>query len=119
MRNKGSLVLMELLVMVLIFALAAGWCLQVFVRADAISRRTDQLDEAVVLAQNAAELLKAGKGDPAAVAELCAQAQDRGYTLQIRKLDSGTPGLAQAEICVYRDQELLFSLQIGWQEVAS
>ena len=40
MKNRTSLVLMEQLVMVLVFALAAAVCLTVFAEADRISRET-------------------------------------------------------------------------------
>ena len=48
MKSKASLLLMEQLVMVLVFALAAALCLQVFLRADQISTeiRTVQTLEA-------------------------------------------------------------------------
>ena len=60
MRSKAPLVLMEQLVMVLVFALAAAVCLRLFVGAENIAQETARRDEAVIVAQNAAELLKAG-----------------------------------------------------------
>ena len=58
MRSKAPLVLMEQLVMVLVFALAAALCVQVFVLSDQTSRSHEARDRAVVAAQNAAENLK-------------------------------------------------------------
>lgn len=63
MRSKAPLALMEQMVMILVFALAAALCLQVFVFADQMSRRTAAIDRAVAECQNAAELLKASGGD--------------------------------------------------------
>ena len=60
MKSKATLVLMEQLVMLLVFALAAALCLNVFARADEISKQTARRDEAVLIAQNAAEILKSG-----------------------------------------------------------
>ena len=57
MRSKASLFLMEQLIMVLVFALAAALCLQVFVRAEEISLESARRDEAVIVARNAAELV--------------------------------------------------------------
>ena len=57
MKQKTSLLLMEQLVMILVFALAAARGLQIFAKADAISQETARRDRAVVLARNAAELL--------------------------------------------------------------
>ena len=59
MRSRSPLVLMEQLVMILVFALAAALCLQVFVFADRVSARSEQTDRAVLVCQNTAETLKA------------------------------------------------------------
>lgn len=60
MRSKAPLVMMEQVIMVLIFALAAALCLQTFVLAGKMSDRLEAENRAVVEAQNAAETLKAG-----------------------------------------------------------
>lgn len=65
MRSKSPLVLMEQLVMVLVFALAAALCLRVFAASDQMSKRNEAVDRAVVECQNAAEILKAAGGDMA------------------------------------------------------
>ena len=109
MKSRASLVLMEQLAMVLVFALAAALCLQGFVRADETACRTARRDEAVVIAQNAAELLKAG-GDPETALET------GEYCLEIRRIPTDIPGFAQAEVRVCRGEETLFTLQTGWQE---
>lgn len=63
MKNKAPLALMEQLVMVLVFALAAALCIQVFVFSDRTSRYNEARDRAVLEAQNAAEALKSGNDD--------------------------------------------------------
>lgn len=113
MKNKTSLLLMEQLVMILVFALAAALCLQAFAQAKTISRETERLDRAVTLAQNAAELLKATGGD----AELAEALGQDGYSLHITEKNPTVPGLAQAEIQVFFGETPLFSLETGWQEV--
>lgn len=141
MRNRTSLVLMEQLIMVLVFALAAALCLQVFSRADQISKETGRRDRAVTLVQNAAETVKACSGNPQETAELLGgslkaqqllvgyddqwnrteETADCEYLLEIRWMDAGTAGLGQAVISVYPEgapQELLFILMVAWQEVA-
>ena len=60
MKNKAPLALMELTIMLAVFALAAALCLQAFSTAERISRESETLDRAVLLAQNAAEELKSG-----------------------------------------------------------
>lgn len=114
MKHRTSLVLMEQLIMVLIFALAAALCLGLFVKADAISRETARKEEAVVLAQSAAELLK-HTGDPETVRR---ELDTKGFDLTIREKKTALPGLGEAEITVsFQDREL-FRLRTGWQEVA-
>lgn len=114
MKNKTSLLLMEQLVMVLVFALAAALCLTVFVKADQISRETIRRDEAVLLAQNAAQVLKATSGDKE---RAIATAAESGYRMEIERIDTQSL-LGQAEIRVWQEDELVFSLCVGWQEVA-
>lgn len=113
MKSKASLFLMEQLVMVLVFALAAALCLQVFLRADQISRKTASLDEAVMIAQNGAELLKAGVAPEMVENQLSSAA----FVVQIREEKSPIPGLLQAEIAVTFEQDVVFNLTVGYQEV--
>ena len=60
MKSKAPLVMMEQIVMVLIFALAAALCLQTFVLSDRISEKTEAKNRAAVECQNVAEIMKAG-----------------------------------------------------------
>ena len=70
MRSKTPLAMMEQLLMLLVFALAALVCLQVFVFSGQTSRRNEARDRAVLEAQNAAEELKSLRGDITLAAEL-------------------------------------------------
>lgn len=125
MKNRASLVLMEQLVMILVFALAAALCLQAFAGADQISRETARRDQAVVLAQNGAETLKACGGDLEEAAKLLGgvigedslTAQCDEWILNIELLPTEVPGLGQAQVSVMDGGQVLFSLNIGWQEV--
>ena len=65
MRSKAPLMMMEQMVMLLVFALAAALCLQAFVKSDGISRRSEARDRAVIAAQNAAEAIRYCGGDGA------------------------------------------------------
>ena len=71
MRSKAPLALMEQLVMVLVFALAAALCVQVFVLSGQTSRWNESRDRALVEAQNAAEILKGLSGDYEAACAAC------------------------------------------------
>lgn len=104
---------MELLVMILVFALAAALCLQAFAKAGEISDRTARMDAASILAQNVAEVLKATQGD----FEEAQGLSDGKFRLEIQRCATGIPGLGQAEIRVYFEEEALVSFCAGWQEV--
>ena len=58
MKSRAPLALMEQIVMVLVFALAAAICLQAFVASGKLSRQAEERGRAVVEAQNMAEALK-------------------------------------------------------------
>lgn len=126
MRSKASLMLMEQLIMVLVFALAAAACLGVFVKADGVSKETTLRDRAVVLAQNGAEVMKSCSGDMESAADILdGTADERGITvqdgeltMQIEKTASNVTGLGLAEVRVWRGDTTLFNLTVGWQEVA-
>ena len=81
MRSKSPLALMEQLVMVLVFALAAALCLRAFVLADQTSRYHADVDRSVLLCQNAAETLKA-TGLPMAEAQEAVMAEMGGILRQ-------------------------------------
>ena len=112
MKHKASLLLMEQLVMILVFAMAAALCLQLFAKSEDISTETARRDQAVILARNGAELLKA-TGDPAAAEALGTE----GYRVTVASLPAAVPGLACARIDVCFEETPLFSLETGWQEV--
>lgn len=63
MRSKAPLALMEQLVMLLVFALAAALCLQAFVYSDLLSRKGEARDRASVLCQSVAEVVRTNGGD--------------------------------------------------------
>lgn len=113
MKSRASLVLMEQLVMVLVFALAAALCLRLFAGAYETSEEIARRDEAVVLAQTAAELLKQS-GDPDKVLE---RLDSGGYELKIQKETTEIPNFGQAKITVFQEETELFALTTGWQEV--
>ncbi len=127
-RGKTSLLLMEQLVMLLVFALAAALCLRAFVYSDRLSRQMEARDRAADLVQNAAETVRATGGDvEAALAQLSGVAPGQrdgfgyfvhygedwealsyegrplspAYILRARKLDSGVAGLGAAEVEAY------------------
>ena len=98
--------LMELLVMILVFSVAAAACLGIFAEARLLSEDTARLDRAVVLARNAAERLKAGYDLP----------DPEDLTLTAETLPGQIPGLRQVRITVTYNNDPVFRLDTGWQE---
>ena len=137
MKNKSTLVLMEQMIMILVFALTAALCLKAFVQADRISLKTERQTQASFLAQNAAETMKACRGDLETAAQML-DGQIIGDTLQIRYDRKGIPvkendthtfllqitkttvpapggDLGAAEVCVSAVGDPLLTLQILWR----
>lgn len=125
MRNKAPLALLEQILMLLIFALAAVICLRVFLWSDDASRQSTRRDDALVHAQTMVETMKAHGGDfAAAAAALGGTVEDgalvvehEGYTLRAEK-EAPTPYLGRAEIVAEAASDILFTLPIAWQEVS-
>lgn len=138
MRSKAPLAMMEQIVMLLVFALAAALCLRAFVTSDELSRDSEARDRAAVLCQNAAEAVRGAGGDLEKAAERLGAAHteeggalsiryngdwtssdssDWTYSLWIRPVDSGVDGLGKASVSVTgEDGGTLFELNIAWQE---
>lgn len=62
MKSKAPLALMEQMVMLLVFALAAALCLQAFVKSDQISLKSQTRSNAAFAAQNTAEVIRYNGG---------------------------------------------------------
>lgn len=62
MKSKAPLALMEQMVMLLVFALAAALCLQAFVKSDQISLKIQVKSNAALKAQNTAEVIRHSGG---------------------------------------------------------
>ena len=139
MKSKAPMALIEQLIMIMVFALAAAICLRGFVMADQISQHSRDLDNAVLLAQNTAETLKACGDVDQAVKTLGGEItqmmwcsfyyedlspapnrENAFYEVDTLPGYSGVDGLGQANVAVYRHDgnEPLFDLTVCWQEVA-
>ena len=141
MKSKAPLLLMEQMVMLLVFALAAALCLQAFVKSDDISQNSENRDRALQEAQCVAETVRHCKGDMACAAELLktpypydgegspleihynedwslCDTREYVFCLRVQAVDSGTDGLGRASVEVVSadDQTTIIELQVAWQE---
>ena len=138
MRSKTPLILMEQVVMVLVFALAAALCLRVFAFSNQMSERSKDVDNAVLLAQNTAEMIKACGGVEEATEVMGGKIRQTlwstyydadmkpvpdqvsaYYEVNALPENSDVKGLGRANIEVVRfsEEEALFSLTVAWREV--
>lgn len=69
-RSKSSLFLIEILAVILLFALSAGVCLRLFFQSRQISRESINLSRASLEVQSAADCYKALDGDIDGAAEI-------------------------------------------------
>ena len=120
MRSKTPLVLMEQLVMVLVFAMAAAICLQVFSLSDRLSKENEAKAEAALLAQNTAEELKSSYGEALLdweEADGIYYMEEEGYRVQVQAEETEISGLRKVELQVWQEEEVLFEIPVAWQEV--
>ena len=108
MKGKGSLALMEQLVMLLVFALAAALCLQVFVKSDQMSKDSEAADHAMVLCQSVAETIRSEGGS--AEEAIAAAMEKFGGNVPYGILYNQDWSLAQAEP---QSDGLAFDMQNG------
>lgn len=145
MRNKAPLALMEQMVMILVFALAAALCLQAFVQSDELSGESEARDRAVLLCQTVAESIKAEHGDLSTAAQelgitygayaqeepefsvhynedwTISHTREYAYVLTVREEASDDPALGKAMVTVRSapDGTEIFGLKIAWQREVS
>lgn len=134
MKSKIPLLLMEQIVMLLVFALAAALCLQAFVLSDRISAESRNRDRAATLVQEAAETVRHCGSVSGAAGILDAEYADgalclyfdeswqpggTGYILTAEEIPGGLPGLGRARVwvepCTGSDKAL-FEVTVAWQE---
>ena len=144
MKSKAPLALMEQMVMLLIFALAAALCLQAFVKSDKISLRSEAKSRAALAAQDIAEILRHDGRDMESVLsyaeevlggnytgdKLCIYydenwniTQEEGaYCLSVQEVAVEEQDLQKASVQVKsrepEKEELLFELEAAWLEVS-
>lgn len=110
MRSKASLQLIEQLIMILVFGVAAALCLRIFVKSAEISQQTVCQDAAVQIACNGAELYKQGSDPYAAL-------QNTHFSLEITENTEDIPYFESVNIAVSCECGVHFSLTAGRQEV--
>lgn len=87
-KSKSALFLMELIIVILFFALTSAVCMQVFVKAHQLAGDTQDLNRAILFANNASEVFYEFGDDTQKTEELLAASFDLpgySYTLEFSK----------------------------------
>jgi len=128
--HRSNTLLVEIVIVILFFALAQTVVLQVFARAQQINRNAVILNHALMRAEDAAETLAAGDDAEEALVSLGFAADreaygltdEEGYRLaaSINRLTQAEGVLTTVELTAYRDDTLLFTLPaVQYREVSA
>lgn len=126
MKNKTALLLIELALLVAVFAVAAAVCLRLFAWADTTAKEDARRDTALLHAQNAAQEIKRSQGDLEQAAQRMGgevkaglwelQLED-GALLRAESWETECDYLGMARITVLgSDGSVLAQLDACWQE---
>lgn len=122
MRDRATLALTELCVLLLVFSMAAALCLKAFVWSAERVRENRQLALAAILAQNEAERLKSCRSAAAEMREFDADGNptdDGGcYRLTVAPESGGLLSGAEITVADGEGRELC-RLTVLWQEVCA
>ncbi len=125
MKSKATLTMIELLIMLPVFALAAALCLRAFATADRMSDDSAALDSAVTQCQNAAELLKGSGGDYDYAADILGGEWDgdvltvkcEEYTLHVEPAAGENELMGEADIRALDEAGgEIFAISAAWQK---
>lgn len=136
MRSKAPLVLIEQIIMLLVFSIAAAICVRAFVYADQLSLEKELRDQAIIKAQTVAETYKYYSGnaenalnDIGGIIEnnkwitywdgrwnICDDSQSQ-YKIVVTNEKNNVKGLGTAELKVFSiDGKQIIILPVAWQE---
>ena len=136
MKRSASLILVELLIMLTVFAVSAALCLRAFVWSDNKAKECAAKDFALMQTQNAAETLKHCRGDFSQAAQNYGgwwdgtswdifyddswnvTGEEAVYILRVVPQTDETNCLGKAKLTlVDREDTVLAELSVCWQEV--
>lgn len=122
-KHHSGVFMMEMIAVVFFFILCAGICIQTFVKADSMSKKAADLNQAVLIAQSVAEVWKK-EGAEGLLERL--EAEDQGEVYAMAFDQSGDPRKEEAvffvqaqtaepgrlEVTVSRQKQELFTLSV-------
>lgn len=126
MNRRRTLTLIEIAVMLLIFALAAALCMDCFAGTERKARESICRDRAIMEVQNAAEVLRHCGGNFEAAADRHGGTWDGKrwtldfgeYQILVQPENTQIPYLGGARLEAVYGKQVLFAMDLRWQEVA-
>ena len=113
--KRSSMFLLELMAMVLIFSLCATVCMRMIGSSWAMSEQSEQLTEAVYLAESAAAHIQSGSSPDMLGLPGGEALAGEGYVLDSEEI-SNENGLCVARISVTFENELIYALDVTYEE---
>lgn len=123
-RSKAPLALMEQVIMVLVFAMAAVLCIQAFVVAGQFSKESNGIDKAAIVGQTMAELAKSQRGQVQEEIYYTTdwEVTDEAYGVYLvrfhKNATDGLLGSGTVTVTRIEDNKELFAINAAWQEGA-
>ena len=115
--SKSAVFVFELMIIILVFALAAAVCTRTFAASYSISKESHELTMSSINAQTVAERFKAGSPDSGTLYFdknwRAADAKDAWYTVALEEQD-GRPWMREAFVSVYEKgrEAAIYSLHV-------
>lgn len=121
-QSKNGLVLIEMLIALMFFSLAAAVCLQLFAGARQTNEQSADLNMAVICGQNIAECFKAANGDLDKTAALLGASADDGqlrlcYDENWDLISGSSPRLAHLQRDSQTDELVIARLTVSREGV--
>jgi Tfp pilus assembly protein PilE len=116
--SKSAIFLFELMVVILVFTIAAAICTSIFVKAYKFSADSEDLTTAVIKAESAAEKFKASGKDGRQPDELYfdkdweSVASETDAAFKIVLSPSAQGNMSVCDIEVYRNNDSIYSLEV-------
>lgn len=124
MKNKANLAIMEQVIMLLVLAVAAAICIQVFIQAHLTEKKNHLQDLAIENVQNVSEILKStGNLEQTAqktggyIENGVLTVQLDGFTVTATPIQSENPLLGRVKVVARDGESIIAELDVCWQEV--
>lgn len=109
MKNRSTLLLTEIILMVFVFCIASALCVNAFVKSDTLAQKSEMRDRARIEMQNAIEALKCGENgyfgtesiDFSPGSELSVKHDGEDFYIKVIFTESGYGDLWAADIIAF------------------